>query len=67
VLRDPHVKEPNVTAQYEHYAHDEWSIGDIMSILLINEMFTLGSLTRSFTSHPKNEFTGPDFTRIYAT
>ena len=32
-----------------------------------NEMFTLGSLTRSFTSHPKNEFTGPDFTRIYAT
>ena len=22
----PHVKEPSVTAHYEHYAHDEWSI-----------------------------------------
>jgi hypothetical protein len=21
-----HVKEPSVTAHYEHYAHDEWSI-----------------------------------------
>jgi hypothetical protein len=25
-----HVKEPNVTAHYEHYAHDEWSIGDLL-------------------------------------
>jgi hypothetical protein len=24
-----HVKEPSVTAHYEHYAHDEWSIGDM--------------------------------------
>ena len=22
----PHVKEPSVTAHYQHYAHDEWSI-----------------------------------------
>ena len=26
----PHVKEPNVTAHYEHYAHDEWSIRDLL-------------------------------------
>jgi len=25
-----HVKEPIVTAHYEHYAHDEWSIGDLL-------------------------------------
>jgi hypothetical protein len=25
-----HVKEPSVTAHYEHYAHDEWSIGDLL-------------------------------------
>ena len=26
----PHVKEPSVTAHYEHYAHDEWSIRDLL-------------------------------------
>jgi hypothetical protein len=25
-----HVKEPSVTAHYKHYAHDEWSIGDLL-------------------------------------
>jgi hypothetical protein len=25
-----HVKEPSVTAHYDHYAHDEWSIGDLL-------------------------------------
>jgi len=25
-----HVKEPSVTAHYEHYANDEWSIGDLL-------------------------------------
>jgi hypothetical protein len=25
-----HVKELSVTAHYEHYAHDEWSIGDLL-------------------------------------
>jgi hypothetical protein len=25
-----HVKEPSVTAHYEHYAHDEGSIGDML-------------------------------------
>jgi hypothetical protein len=25
-----HVKEPRVTAHYEHYTHDEWSIGDLL-------------------------------------
>jgi hypothetical protein len=26
----PHVKEPSVTAHYEHYAHDEWSMRDLL-------------------------------------
>jgi hypothetical protein len=26
----PDVKEPRVTAHYEHYAHDEWSIRDLL-------------------------------------
>ena len=26
-----HVKEPSVTAHYEHYAHEEWSIGDLFT------------------------------------
>ena len=26
----PHVKEPRVTAHYEHYAHEEWSIRDLL-------------------------------------
>ena len=25
-----HVKEPSVTAHFEHYAHDEWSIRDLL-------------------------------------
>jgi hypothetical protein len=25
-----HVKEPSVTAQYEHYVHYEWSIRDLL-------------------------------------
>jgi hypothetical protein len=25
-----HVKELSVTTHYEHYAHDEWSIGDLL-------------------------------------
>jgi hypothetical protein len=24
------IKEPSVTAHDEHYAHDEWSIGDLL-------------------------------------
>jgi hypothetical protein len=33
VKRSPpssHGKEPSVTAHYEYYAHDEWSIGDLL-------------------------------------
>jgi hypothetical protein len=34
VLRDCHplrtLKEPSVTAHYEQYAHDEWSIRDLL-------------------------------------
>jgi hypothetical protein len=29
ISSSPHVKEPSVTAYYEHYAHDEWSIRDL--------------------------------------
>jgi hypothetical protein len=30
ISSSPHVKEPSVTALYEHYAHDEWSIRDLL-------------------------------------
>jgi hypothetical protein len=26
----PHVNEPSVTAHYEQYVHDEWSIRDML-------------------------------------
>jgi hypothetical protein len=45
-----HVKEPSVTAHYEHYAHDEWSIKDLLHwqnypSIPIKWAVTLGSLT----------------------
>jgi hypothetical protein len=45
----------------------DWLVFNANLRIISAEMFTLGSLTRSFTSHPKSEFTGPDFTRIYPT
>jgi hypothetical protein len=30
ISSSPHVKEPSVTAHYEHYAHDVWSIRHLL-------------------------------------